>query len=99
MPASWHLVAKRLWQDALPVRSACITLYYMAVVTVRLERDLDKQLTQVSRKQRKTRSEIVRDALRRQLALLRFEEARRQIKPLAANAGYLTDEDVFRDVS
>jgi len=37
--------------------------------------------------------------LRRQLALLRFQEARRQLKPLAEAAGYLTDEDVFRDVS
>lgn len=76
-----------------------ITLYYMGVVTFRLQPDLEKQLDQLSRKQHRTRSDIMRDALRRQLALLRFEDARRQIKPYAEAAGYLTDEDVFRDVS
>jgi predicted transcriptional regulator len=83
----------------LPSSSACITLYYMAVVTVRLEPELEKQLSQASRKQHRSRSDIIRDALRRQLALLRFEEVRRELKPLAEAAGYLTDEDVFRDVS
>ena len=45
------------------------------------------------------RSEIVRDALRRQLSLLRFEELRRRALPFAEARGYLTDEDVFRDLS
>lgn len=71
----------------------------MAAVTVRLERDLEKQLNRMSKKLRRTRSEIVRDALRRQFALLRFEEARRRLMPLAESAGYLTDDDIFRDVS
>ena len=71
----------------------------MATVTVRLERDLEKQLDQVSKKLHQTRSDVIRNALRRQLALLRFEEVRQQLKPLAEAAGYLTDEDVFRDVS
>ena len=71
---------------------------YMAV-TVRLEPDLERQLDRVSRELGKTRSEIVRDALRRQLALLRFEKVRRQLMPFAEARGYLTDEDVFRDVS
>lgn len=83
----------------LPSLALRITLYYMAVVTVRLEPELEKQLSQASRKQHRSRSDIIRDALRRQLALLRFEEVRQQLKPLAEAAGYLTDEDVFRDVS
>jgi predicted transcriptional regulator len=74
-------------------------MYYMATVTVRLERELEKQLDQVSKKLHQTRSDVIRNALRRQLALLRFEEVRQQLKPLAEAAGYLTDEDVFRDVS
>jgi hypothetical protein len=41
----------------------------------------------------------VRDALRRQLALARFEQARRALLPLAETQGFLTDEDVFADVS
>jgi hypothetical protein len=41
----------------------------------------------------------VREALRRQLSLLRFEQLRRQVLPFAEARGYLTDEDVARDVS
>ena len=83
----------------MPPPGPRITLYYMAVVTVRLEPELEKQLSQASRKQHRSRSDIIRDALRRQFALLRFDEVRRELKPLAEAAGYLTDEDVFRDVS
>ena len=46
-----------------------------------------------------SRSELARDALRRQLALLRFERLRKRTLPLAEAQGYLTDEDIFRDVS
>ena len=42
---------------------------------------------------------MIRDALRRQLALLQFEQLRRDILPFAEARGYLTDEDVFRDLS
>ena len=46
-----------------------------------------------------TMADIVRDALRRQLALEAFEQLRREVLPFAEARGYLTDEDVFRDVS
>jgi predicted transcriptional regulator len=68
-------------------------------VTVRLEPSLERELDRVSRELGRTRSEIVRDALRRQLPLLKFEKARGQLMPFAEARGYLTDEDVFRDVS
>jgi predicted transcriptional regulator len=68
-------------------------------VTIRLGPDLQKQLDRMSRELKRTRSEIVREALRRQLALLRFEKARRQLMPFAEARGYLTDEDVFREIS
>ncbi len=89
--------------DAFPprlfLRLRGITLSYMTAVTIRLEPALQRQLDRLSRELGRTRSDIVRDALRRQLALLRFEKARRQIMPFAEARGYLTDEDVFRDVS
>lgn len=68
-------------------------------ITIRLDAALERELDRFSRKLGRTRSEIVRDALRRQLALLRFENSRRRIMPIAGSRGYLTDEDVFRDVS
>jgi predicted transcriptional regulator len=71
----------------------------MAAVTIRLEPALQRQLDKISRELGRSRSAVVRDALRRQLAVLRFEKVRRQLMPFAEARGYLTDEDVFRDVS
>ena len=68
-------------------------------VTVRLDSKLQRRLDRVCRLTGRSRSDVVRDALRRQLALLQFELARRQLMPFAEAQGYLTDEDVFRDVS
>lgn len=68
-------------------------------VTIRLDRDLARRLAKLSRQSGRTRSEIVRDALRRQLAIVQFEELRRRIAPFAEAQGYLTDDDVMRDVS
>lgn len=69
------------------------------VLTIRLDPDLAKRLARLSKRLGRTRSDLARDALRRQLALLQFEEVRRRVAPFAEAAGYLTDEDVFRDVS
>ena len=68
-------------------------------LTVRLDRKLQRELLRISRQLGRSRSEIVRDAIRRQLALLRFEQTRRTLLPLAEAQGILTDEDVFRIVS
>ena len=76
-----------------------ITLSYMSAVTIRLDPKLQRELDRLCRRLGRTRSELVRDALRRQIALLRFEEGRSRAMPYAEAAGYLTDEDVFRDVS
>lgn len=72
---------------------------YMATVTIRLDPALQRQLDRLSKRLGRTRSDLVRDALRRQLAILRFDEARRKLMPFAEARGLLTDEDVFRDVS
>jgi len=71
----------------------------MSAITIRLDDDLERLLRAVSDETGRTRSDIVRDALRRQLALLRFEQVRRRILPFAEARGYLSDEDVMRDVS
>lgn len=81
--------------------ASCHTLYDMknAAVTIRLDRDLERQLARAAKRSGRSRSAIVRDALRRQLAIAQFQDLRRRILPLAEAAGLLTDEDVFRDVS
>jgi predicted transcriptional regulator len=79
----------------------CVTLSYMktSALTIRLDPDLDRQLDRLAKRSGRSRSEIARDALRRQLAVLQLEEARKQILPFAEARGYLTDEDVFREIS
>jgi predicted transcriptional regulator len=70
-----------------------------SAITIRLDPDLERKLAQIAKRTGRTRSEIVRDAVKRQLALAQFQDLRRRIMPLAEARGYLTDEDVFRDVS
>jgi len=70
-----------------------------SALTIRLDRTLERQLAAAAKRSGRSRSEIARDALKRQLAVLQFEEARRQVMPFAEARGYLTDEDVFRAVS
>jgi len=70
-----------------------------SALTIRLDDDLDRQLAQVAKRTGRTRSEVVRDAVRRQLALAEFQDLRRRVMPLAEARGYVTDEDVFSDIS
>jgi len=70
-----------------------------STLTIRLDDALERELDQACARTGRTRSELARDALRRQLALLRFERLRKRTLPFAESQGYLTDEDVFRDVS
>lgn len=68
-------------------------------VTIRLDPKLEELLDEVCREIGQSRSEVVRDALRRQLALRLFEEARRKVIPCAEAQGIYTDEDVFERLS
>ena len=70
-----------------------------AAVPIRLDPGLEEMLDRVCRDTGRSRSEVVREALRRQLTLQLFEEARRQLIPFAEAQGIYTDEDVFRLVS
>ena len=71
----------------------------MSTLTIRLDDKLDRELARLAKKTGRTKSEVAREALRRQLAIHQFRVLRREAMPYAAAAGYLTDEDVFRDVS
>lgn len=70
-----------------------------SLLSVRLEQTLLRQLARAARQCGKSRSELVRDALRRQLAPAQLDDLRRCVMPLAEARGYLTDEQIFRYVS
>ena len=68
-------------------------------LTIRLDKNLDDLLTKASRRTGRNRSEIAREALRRQLRISQFDALRQRLMPFAEARGYLTDEDVFAEVS
>ena len=70
-----------------------------STLTIRLDKDLDKLLNKASKQLGKNRSEIAREALRRQLRISQFDALRKRIMPFAEARGFLTDEDVFSKVS
>ncbi len=68
-------------------------------LTIRLEDDLEQEPQAACAETGRSRGEIVRDALRRQLRLMRFERLRCQALPCGEAAGWLSDDDVFTAIS
>ena len=71
----------------------------MTTLTIRLDAKLDRALEQIAKRTGRSKSEIARDALKRQVALARFREIRTKVLPFAEAQGLLTDEDIFKLVS
>jgi predicted transcriptional regulator len=68
-------------------------------VTFRLDPALLETLDCVCQTTGRSRSNVVRDALRRQLPLDLLAGARQRLVPLAEARGLYTDEDVFKLLS
>ena len=68
-------------------------------VTVRIDDRLDPELWEVAARAGTGKRAFVREAVRRQLAVARLQRLRRRVAPFAEVRGWLTDEDVFREVS
>jgi hypothetical protein len=64
-----------------------------------MDKDVGRLLARVVKLSGRSPSEVVRDALRRQLTIDLFEQMRRRVAPFAEAQGLLTDEDVFNLVS
>jgi predicted transcriptional regulator len=69
------------------------------LITIRLDHELNLLLTRISQSTGKNKSDIIRQALVRQLRIDQFEEIRRQVLPFAEARGLLIDEDIFSQVS
>lgn len=68
-------------------------------LSIRIDDELERELARAAKAAHRPKGDIVREALRRQLALNRFRSVRGKVMPLAEKQGFLTDEDVFKDVS
>ncbi|MGA8048917.1 MAG: ribbon-helix-helix protein, CopG family [Burkholderiales bacterium] len=71
----------------------------MSTLTIRLDPKLEKALARIAKSTGRTKSEIAREALERQIAVTRFRELRRKTLPFAEAQGLLSDEDVFAALS
>ena len=71
----------------------------MTTLTIRIDEKLGQELDRLARQTGRPKSEVAREALRRQLAIEKFRKLRQRLVPYAEAAGWLTDEDAFRDVS
>lgn len=71
----------------------------MATLTIRLDDALDAVLGRMASASHRTKSDVVREMLRREAAMAELKRSRAQLVPYAEQAGYLTDEDFFRDFS
>jgi len=71
----------------------------MATLTMRIDDRMETELSKLAEATHRTKSDLAREMLRRQIAIRRFQDLRAKVVPYAEAAGYLTDEDVFRDAS
>jgi len=74
----------------------CLT---MNTLTIRLPEDLKDDLQKLSEEQSKPVSDIVRESIRRYVAVEKFRALRKKVLPFAEAQGFLTDEDVFKAIS
>ena len=71
----------------------------MNTLTIRLPNELRSDLKKLSQEQNKAVSDIVRESIRRYVAVEKFRALRRKTLPFAEAQGFLTDEDIFRTIS
>jgi predicted transcriptional regulator len=71
----------------------------MGTLTMRIDASMEAELARLAKASHRSKSDLAREMLRRQLAVRRFQSLRAQAVPYAEAAGYISDEDVFRDVS
>jgi len=71
----------------------------MTTMTIRLPELLRDDIQRLGREEHQSVSDIVRESLRRYVALQRFRNIRRKVLPFAEAQGFVTDEDVLKALS
>jgi predicted transcriptional regulator len=67
-------------------------------ITIRLSDDLRAELEKISEIEDKPLSDVVRESLRRYVAIQQFRRLRRKVLPFAESQGLLTDDDIFESL-
>lgn len=71
----------------------------MSSLTIRLDEKLEKDLSELAERQHRSKSDVAREILRRRIAIEKFQALRERLLPYGEAAGYLTDEEIFEDIS
>jgi len=71
----------------------------MDTVTIRLPDRLKKDLQRICSEQNRSVSAVVRESVRRYVAIERFRALRKKALPFAEAQGLVTDEDIFKAIS
>ncbi len=71
----------------------------MTTLTILLPEQLRNDLKKLSQQEHKAVSDIVRESLRRHVAVQQFRSIRCRILPFAEAQGLVTDKDVFKALS
>lgn len=66
------------------------------VFTLRLPKDIRKELETISKNEKVPLGQVVREAIERYIVLRRFRQLRKKVLPFAETQGLLTDEDIFK---
>jgi predicted transcriptional regulator len=68
-------------------------------VTISLSKELKNRLDKLANSEKTNRSDIVKEALKRYLAVTEFQKIRKQMIPRAESQGIFVEEDVYKIVS
>jgi len=71
----------------------------MTTLTIRLPDLLKAELDELSREENRAVSDIVRESLRRYIAIEKFRAIRKKALPFAEAQGLLTDDDIFASLA
>lgn len=71
----------------------------MSTLTIRIDEKLRRELEKIGKESHLPLSDIVRDSLRRYVAVRQFYALRKKLVPLAQAQGFYTDEDIFKAFS
>lgn len=64
-------------------------------ITIRIDKETEKNLKKLKVSEKKNLSDIVRESLDTYIKIKNFRELRKTAVSYAEKAGYLTDEDIF----
>jgi len=71
----------------------------MNTLTIRIPDKLKTDLRMISQQQNKPVSDVVRESVRRYVAIEKFRALRKKTLPFAEAQGYVTDEEIFKAIS